>query len=238
MKKTILELKDVWKTYCMKDVETNALRGVNLKIEAGQYAAIVGPSGSGKSTLMHILGCLDTPTKGKVLVDGKDVSELNDDELALIRRNKIGFVFQAYNLISSLNAVENVALPMRFSGYSKGDAFRKAKELLTRVGLEKRMNHKPNEMSGGEQQRVAIARALINEPDIILADEPTGNLDTKTGKEIFELVESLHTKTKKTLIIVTHDLNLAQRAHQEIRIKDGEIVGEYARSGHKGSEGA
>jgi putative ABC transport system ATP-binding protein len=238
MKKTILELKDVWKTYCMKDVETNALRGVNLKIEAGQYAAIVGPSGSGKSTLMHILGCLDTPTKGKVLVDGKDVSELNDDELALIRRNKIGFVFQAYNLISSLNAVENVALPMRFSGYSKGDAFRKAKELLTRVGLEKRMNHKPNEMSGGEQQRVAIARALINEPDIILADEPTGNLDTKTGKEIFELVEGLHTKTRKTLIIVTHDLNLAQRAHQEIRIKDGQIVGEYARSGHKRSEGA
>jgi len=238
MKKIILELRDVWKTYCMKEVETNALRGVSLKIEAGSYAAIVGPSGSGKSTLMHILGCLDTPTKGKVFIEGRDISELNDDELALIRREKIGFVFQAYNLIGSLNAIENVALPMRFSGHSKSEAFRKAKELLTRVGLEKRMTHKPNEMSGGEQQRVAIARALINEPDIILADEPTGNLDTKTGKEIFELVEGLHTKTRKTLIIVTHDLNLAGRAHQEIRIKDGEIVGEYARSSHKGSEGA
>jgi putative ABC transport system ATP-binding protein len=237
MKKTILELKDVWKVYCMRDVETNALRGVSLKIEAGSYAAIVGPSGSGKSTLMHILGCLDTPTRGKVLIDGRDVSEMNDDQLALIRRQKIGFVFQAYNLITSLNAVENVALPMRFSGYSKGDALKKAKDLLTRVGLEKRMHHKPNQMSGGEQQRVAVARALINEPDIILADEPTGNLDTKTGKEIFELVEGLHTKTKKTLIIVTHDLNLASRAHQEIRIKDGQIVGEYARSSHKGSEG-
>lgn len=236
--KTILELKDVWKIYSMKGVETDALRGVNLKIEAGQYAAIVGPSGSGKSTLMHILGCLDTPTKGKVLIDGRDVSEMNDDQLALIRRQKIGFVFQAYNLITSLNAIENVALPMRFSGYGKSEAFRKAKELLARVGLEKRMDHKPNEMSGGEQQRVAVARALINEPEIILADEPTGNLDTKTGKEIFELVEGLHTKTKKTLIIVTHDLNLAQRAHQEIRIKDGEIVGEYARSGHKRSDGA
>ncbi len=238
MKKVMIELKDVWKIYYMKDVETDALRGINIKIEAGEYAAIVGPSGSGKSTLMHILGCLDTPTKGKVLVDGKDVSEMNDDQLALIRRQKIGFVFQAYNLIGSLNAVENVALPMRFSGVGKAEAFRKAKELLARVGLEKRMHHKPTQMSGGEQQRVAIARALINEPDIILADEPTGNLDTKTGKEIFELVESLHTKTKKTLIIVTHDLNLASRAHQEIRIKDGQIVGEHARPGHKGSDGA
>ncbi len=238
MKKIILELRDVWKTYCMKEVETNALRGVNLKIEAGQYVAIVGPSGSGKSTLMHILGCLDTSSRGKVFIEGKDISELNDDELALIRREKIGFVFQAYNLIGSLNALENVALPMRFSGRSKSEAFRKAKELLTRVGLEKRMTHKPNEMSGGEQQRVAIARALINDPEIILADEPTGNLDTKTGKEIFELVEGLHTKTRKTLIIVTHDLNLAGRAHQEIRIKDGQIVGEYARSSHQRSERA
>jgi putative ABC transport system ATP-binding protein len=238
MKKIILELRDVWKTYCMKEVETNALRGVNLKIETGQYAAIVGPSGSGKSTLMHILGCLDTPTRGKVFIEGRDISELNDDDLALIRRKKIGFVFQAYNLIGSLNAIENVALPMRFSGRSKSEAFRKAKELLARVGLEKRINHKPNELSGGEQQRVAIARALINDPDIILADEPTGNLDTKSGKEIFELVEGLHTKTRKTLIIVTHDLNLAGRAHHEIRIKDGQIVGEYARSSHKRPEGA
>lgn len=236
MSNILLELKDVWKVYQMKGVETIALKGVNLQIKVGQYAAIVGPSGSGKSTLMHILGCLDMPTKGKVLVDNRDVSQLKDDDLALIRRKKIGFVFQAYNLISSLNAIENVSLPMRFSGSSKQEAFKKAKELLIKVGLEKRINHKPNEMSGGEQQRVAIARALVNDPDIILADEPTGNLDTKTGKEIFELVEGLHTKTKKTLIIVTHDLNLAGRAHQEIRIKDGQIVGDYARSSHKRSE--
>jgi putative ABC transport system ATP-binding protein len=233
MKKTILETKDVWKIYFMKGVETYALRGVNIKIEEGQYVAIVGPSGSGKSTLMHILGCLDSPTKGKVFIDGKDVSKLTDDELALIRRKKIGFVFQAYNLINSLTALENVALPMRFNGYSKSEAFKKAKELLTKVGLEKRIMHKPNEISGGEQQRVAIARALVNDPEIILADEPTGNLDTKSGKEIFELLETLHSKTKKTLIIVTHDLNLASRAHREIRIKDGQIVGDYVRSSHK-----
>jgi putative ABC transport system ATP-binding protein len=236
MSKILLELKDVWKVYQMKGVETIALKGINLQIKAGQYAAIVGPSGSGKSTLMHILGCLDTPTKGKVFVESRDISQLKDDELALVRREKIGFVFQAYNLITSLNAIENVSLPMRFSGRSKQDAFKKAKELLIKVGLEKRINHKPNEMSGGEQQRVAIARALVNDPDIILADEPTGNLDTKTGKEIFELVEGLHTKTQKTLIIVTHDINLAGRAHQEIRIKDGQIVGDYARSSHKRSE--
>ncbi|MEM5872126.1 MAG: ABC transporter ATP-binding protein [Candidatus Aenigmatarchaeota archaeon] len=232
MTKAILELKDVWKIYQMKGVETYALRGVSLRIDAGQYTSIVGPSGSGKSTLMHILGCLDTPTKGKVFVDGKDVSQLNEDELALIRRKKIGFVFQAFNLINSLTALENVTLPMRLSGYGRKESFEKAKQMLSLVGLEKRINHKPNEMSGGEQQRVAIARALINDPEIILADEPTGNLDTKTGREIFELLEELYAKHKKTLIIVTHDLNLSGRAHREIRIRDGQIVGDHVRSGH------
>lgn len=225
MKKNIMfDTRDVWKTYEMKGVETNALRGVTMEIKKGEYVAILGASGSGKSTLMHIMGCLDTPTKGRVFVEGREVSELKDDELARIRREKIGFVFQAYNLIVGLTAVENVALPMRFSGHGRGESLRKAKEILKKVGLEKRMTHKPNELSGGEQQRVAIARALSNDPEAILADEPTGNLDTKSGREIFELLESLHKKTGKTIVVVTHDINLAKRAHREIKIKDGMIV--------------
>jgi putative ABC transport system ATP-binding protein len=224
MKGKIFELRNVWKSYYMKGVETNALRGVNVEIKKGEYAAILGPSGSGKSTLMHIMGCLDTPTKGRVFVEGKEVSELNDDELAKIRREKIGFVFQAYNLIPGLTATENVALPMRFSGYGRSESHKRAKEILRKVGLEKRMDHKPNELSGGEQQRVAIARSLSNDPDVILADEPTGNLDTKAGREIFELLEELHKKTKKTIIVVTHDINLAKRAHREIKIMDGMIT--------------
>jgi putative ABC transport system ATP-binding protein len=224
MKEKIFELKDVWKTYYMKEVETNALRGVDIEIKKGEYVAILGPSGCGKSTLMHMMGCLDTPTKGRVFVEGKEVSELKDDELAKIRREKIGFVFQAYNLIPGLTATENVALPMRFSGYGRNESQRKAKELLKKTGLEKRMDHKPSELSGGEQQRVAIARALVNDPDAILADEPTGNLDTNAGREIFELLEELHRKTGKTIIVVTHDINLAKRAHREIRMLDGKIV--------------
>lgn len=225
MKKDIIfELKDVWKIYCMKGVETNALRGVNLEVKKGEYAAIIGPSGSGKSTLMHVMGCLDTPTKGRVLVEGKEISKMNDDELAKIRREKIGFIFQAYNLIPGLTATENVALPMRFSGHGRGESQKKAKELLRKVGLGNRMTHKPNELSGGEQQRVAIARSLSNDPDVILADEPTGNLDTKSGREIFELLEDLHKKTDKTIIVVTHDVNLAKRTHREIKIMDGAIT--------------
>ena len=222
--KKIFELKDVWKIYYMKGVETNALRGVNLVVKNGEYAAIIGPSGSGKSTLMHVIGCLDTPTKGKVFVEGREISEMNDDELAKIRREKIGFIFQAYNLIPGLTAIENVALPMRFSGYGRNESQKRAKELLRKVGLANRMTHKPNELSGGEQQRVAIARSLSNDPDVILADEPTGNLDTKSGKEIFELLEELHKKTGKTIIVVTHDINLAKRAHREIKIKDGMVT--------------
>ena len=224
MKERMFELSDVWKTYFMKGVETNALRGVDLKIKKGEYVAIIGPSGCGKSTLMHIVGCLDTSTKGNVFVEGREISELSDDELAKIRREKIGFVFQAYNLIPSLTALENVALPMRFSGHGRGESQRKAKEILKKIGLEKRMNHKPNELSGGEQQRVAIARSLANDPEAILADEPTGNLDTNAGREIFELLENLHKKTGKTIVVVTHDINLAKRAHREIKMIDGKIV--------------
>jgi putative ABC transport system ATP-binding protein len=223
-KDVIFELQDIWKIYKMKGVETDALRGASLKIRKGEYVALLGPSGSGKSTLMHIMGCLDTPTKGRVFVEGREVSELSDDDLAKIRREKIGFVFQAYNLISGLTAKENISLPMRFSGYGRSEAQKKATELLKKVGLEKRMDHKPNELSGGEQQRVAIARSLVNDPDAILADEPTGNLDTKSGREIFELLEELHKKTGKTIIVVTHDINLAKRAHREIKIMDGKIV--------------
>ncbi|NIO22777.1 MAG: ATP-binding cassette domain-containing protein [Candidatus Aenigmarchaeota archaeon] len=220
----MFELQDVCKVYEMKGVETHALRGATLEIRKGEYVAILGPSGSGKSTLMHIMGCLDTPTKGGVFVEGRKVSEMNDDELARIRREKIGFVFQAYNLIPGLTAIENVALPLRLGGHGRGESQRKAKEVLRKVGLGERTTHKPNELSGGEQQRVAIARSLINDPDAILADEPTGNLDTKSGKEIFELLENLHKKTGKTIIVVTHDINLAKRAHREIRIMDGKIV--------------
>ncbi|MEE9323698.1 MAG: ABC transporter ATP-binding protein [Candidatus Aenigmarchaeota archaeon] len=223
MKEKIFELKDVWKTYFMKGVETNALRGVDLEIKKGEYVAILGPSGCGKSTIMHIMGCLDTPTKGMVFVEEREISKLNDDELAKIRREKIGFVFQAYNLIQGLTAVENVALPMRFSGHGRGESQKKAKELLKKVGLVERSGHKPNELSGGEQQRVAIARSLANDPEVILADEPTGNLDTNAGKEIFELLEDLHKKTGKTIIIVTHDIKLAKRAHREIKMIDGKI---------------
>lgn len=220
----IFDLRNVCKVYSMKGVETHALRGVNLKVKRGEYAAISGPSGSGKSTLMHIMGCLDTPTKGKVIIEGRDTSEMNDNELARIRREKIGFVFQAYNLIPGLTATENIALPMRFNGIGKGDAQRRAVELLKKVGLGDRIYHKPNEMSGGEQQRVAIARSLVNDPDIIMGDEPTGNLDSKTGIEIMELIEDLHEKTGKTVIIVTHDKKLARRAKRQIKTLDGKVV--------------
>ena len=226
MKRILFEIKDVWKTYCLKEIETHALRGVSLKIENGEYVAILGPSGCGKSTLMHVIGCLDTPTSGSVIVDGKEISELNDDELAKIRREKIGFVFQAFNLIGSLTAAENVAMPMRFKGYGKAESIKKAKELLKRVGLEKRTDHKPNELSGGEQQRVAIARALANDPEVILADEPTGNLDSRSGSEIIALLEELHGKMGKTIIVVTHDASLAKRAKRQIRLKDGQILNE------------
>ncbi len=220
-KDNTFDLRDVSKVYCMKGVETHALRNVNLTIKKGEYAAIIGPSGSGKSTLMHIMGCLDTPTSGKLVLEGEDVSDMEDDELAHVRREKIGFVFQSYNLIPGLTAIENVSLPMRFNGVGKGDAQKRAIELLKKVGLSDRMHHKPSEMSGGEQQRVAIARSLVNDPDILMADEPTGNLDSKTGLEIMDLIEELHENTGKTVIIVTHDKKLAKRAPRQIEMLDG-----------------
>ena len=223
MKDLLFRLDDVWKVYEMKDVVTKAMQGVSLEVKKGEYIAILGPSGSGKSTVMHIMGCLDTPNRGRIFIEERDVSTLSEDDLAKIRRDKIGFVFQAYNLINSLTAQENVALPLRLKGVGKGEAMRKAGNLLETVGLSERMHHKPTELSGGQQQRVAIARALVNDPEAILADEPTGNLDSRSGKEIVELLENLHKKLKKTIVIVTHDHRLASRADRELHIIDGKI---------------
>ncbi len=222
-KKPIFELKNVSKIYNAGSVKTTALDKVSLEIKPGEYASLFGPSGSGKSTLMHIMGCLDTPTKGKVYIDGEEVSELDSDELAQIRREKIGFVFQAYNLIPSLTAVENVALPMRFKGVTKEKSEKEAEKLLKKVGLGERLTNKGNELSGGEQQRVSIARALINDPDAILADEPTGNLDTKTGDTIIDELERLNKKMKKTIVVVTHDPHISKKTKRQILIKDGRL---------------
>jgi putative ABC transport system ATP-binding protein len=222
----VIELHNVEKIYNEgKENELKVLKGINLKIKEGEYASIVGPSGSGKSTLVHIMGCLDRPTRGKVLIDGEDVSKLNDEQLARIRREKIGFVFQQYYLIPVLNAIENVKIPMNLNNPKNIDKDARARELLKLVGLEDRMHHFPNQLSGGEMQRVAIARALANDPKIILADEPTGNLDSKRGEEIISLLEKLN-KEGKTIVIVTHDLSIAKRAKRKIMIKDGELVKE------------
>jgi putative ABC transport system ATP-binding protein len=222
----VIELHNVEKIYNEgKENELKVLKGINLKIKEGEYASIVGPSGSGKSTLMHIMGCLDRPTRGKVLIDGEDVSKLTDEQLARIRREKIGFVFQQFYLIPVLTAIENVKIPMNLNNSKKIDKDARARELLKLVGLEDRAHHFPNQLSGGEMQRVAIARALANDPKIILADEPTGNLDSKRGEEIISLLEKLN-KEGKTIVIVTHDLSIAKRAERKIMIKDGELVKE------------
>ncbi len=216
---TLIECRNVWKEY--ENGRVVALRGINLKIKKGETLAILGPSGSGKSTLMHILGCLDRPTKGRVLLKGRDVSALPDSELAKVRSKTVGFVFQFFYLVPYLNALENVMLPMVFC---EGKDRERAEELLKLVGLERRKHHFPNQLSGGERQRVAIARALANDPEIILADEPTGNLDTKTGKEIENLLLSLNEKYGKTVVVVTHDEALAKRMERVIRIRDGRIM--------------
>ncbi len=219
----VIELKNVTKIYNPgKENEVKALRGVNLKVHKSNFIAIMGPSGSGKSTLLHILGCLDRPTSGKVLIDGKDVSRFSDEKLAKIRREKIGFVFQQFNLFPNFTALENVEIPMRLAGVNKSKARERAKELLKFVGLEKRENHLPNQLSGGEMQRVAIARALANEPEVILADEPTGNLDTKTGTEIIKFMKGL-SKKGYTFVIVTHDPLIANFAKRKIRMIDGKL---------------
>ncbi len=218
----LIDIKNLVKTYTLGTVEVPALRGVQVNIQSNEYVAIMGPSGSGKSTLMNILGCLDTPTDGTYHFGGEDVSRMNDDQLATIRNKKIGFVFQTFNLLPRASALHNVELPLIYSGVPSANRKQLAKEALERVGLGDRVNHKPNELSGGQRQRVAIARALINTPSIILADEPTGNLDTKTGEEIMEIFQELFTQGN-TIILVTHEEYIAEHANRIIRLRDGLI---------------
>jgi putative ABC transport system ATP-binding protein len=218
----LIEIKQITKIYEMGDEKLYALSGVDLIIEKNEYVAIMGPSGSGKSTLMNIIGCLDTPTSGDYILNGKDVHEMDDNELAEIRNKEIGFVFQTFNLLPRSNALHNVELPLVYSGLSKSERIRRAEEALASVGLTDRMSHKPNELSGGQRQRVSVARALINNPSIILADEPTGNLDTKTGEEIMELFRELNNKGN-TIIIVTHEEDIAKHANRIVKIRDGMI---------------
>jgi putative ABC transport system ATP-binding protein len=217
----MIAAQDLWKTYDMgSEQQVQALRGVNLRIERGEYVAIMGPSGSGKSTLMNLIGCLDTPTKGEYWLNGQLVSELDDDELARIRNKEIGFVFQTFNLLARATALHNVELPLIYAGISTEERIERAKASLTAVGMESRMTHKPNELSGGQRQRVAIARALVNRPSIILADEPTGNLDSQTGNEIMALFDRLHSEGN-TIVLVTHEHDIAEYAHRIVNIKDG-----------------
>jgi putative ABC transport system ATP-binding protein len=219
----VIVVDNLWKTYNMGAEQVHALRGVNLRIRHNEYVAIMGPSGSGKSTLMNLIGCLDTPTQGSYWLNGHEVSELNDDELARIRNKEIGFVFQTFNLLARATALHNVELPLIYNGTPAEERIDRAKAALAAVNLGERMYHKPNELSGGQRQRVAIARALINHPSIILADEPTGNLDSKTGAEIMALMDELHSKGN-TIIVVTHEPDIASYAHRIVHIRDGEIA--------------
>jgi putative ABC transport system ATP-binding protein len=220
----ILELKDVWKIYKMGEVEVAALQGLNLVVRKAEFISIMGPSGSGKSTAMNMIGCLDIPTKGSIYLEGKDISTLSESNLAQIRGKKIGFIFQQFNLIPTLTALENVSLPMIFQNIGRDERMEKARQLLELVGLGERMDHRPTELSGGQQQRVAIARSLCNDPEIILADEPTGNLDSKTGHTVMDFLRKLHEEKGKTIIMVTHDENVARNADRIEYLKDGKII--------------
>jgi putative ABC transport system ATP-binding protein len=218
----VIRTYDLWKTYTMGDQTINAVSGVDIEIHRGEYVAIMGPSGSGKSTLMNLIGCLDTPTKGEYFINGRLVSSMSDDELARIRNKEIGFVFQTFNLLPRATSLHNVELPLIYNGTPPAQRIERAKAALAQVDLQDRMNHKPNELSGGQRQRVAVARALVNNPSILLADEPTGNLDTATGNEIMALFARLH-EQGNTIILVTHEHDIALHAHRVIHIRDGKI---------------
>jgi len=221
---TIIKLADVWKTYKMGIVEVHALRGLSLQIKRGEFVAIQGPSGSGKSTAMNMVGCLDVPSKGQIYLEGKNISTLSESDLAQIRGKKIGFIFQQFNLINTMSALENVMLPMVFQGYTQEERRKRAAHLLDMVDLKERMNHRPTELSGGQQQRVAIARALSVDPEVVLADEPTGNLDSKAGINVMGFLKKLHKEKNKTIVMVTHDDDLAKFAERTEFLMDGQIV--------------
>jgi putative ABC transport system ATP-binding protein len=224
----LVKLEKINKTYKMGDIVVNALSDINLQVKYGEYIAILGPSGSGKSTLMNVLGCLDKPSSGKYFLDNRDVSDLSRNELATVRNQKIGFIFQSFNLLDYCSALENVALPLVYRGVSRSDRLARAREILEQVGLGDRVGHKPNELSGGQKQRVAVARALVSEPEVILADEPTGNLDSKSGEDVMNLFSKL-SDSGKTIIVVTHDQKLAKRMRRVIEISDGKVKSDRGR---------
>src|SRR6059058_1681247 len=225
----LIETRDLWKTYVMGEEEIHALRGVTISIDRGEYVAIMGPSGSGKSTLMNLIGCLDTPSKGSYVLNGQEVARMDDNELARIRNEEIGFVFQTFNLLPRATALHNVELPLVYAGVPAVEREQRARGALDRVELGSRVTHRPNELSGGQRQRVAIARALVNNPSILLADEPTGNLDSKTGEEIMAVFERLH-KAGNTIVLVTHEADVAAFAYRSIHIRDGKVENDVRRA--------
>jgi putative ABC transport system ATP-binding protein len=224
----VISVKDLVKTYVVGEVEVRALRGVNLNIQSGEFVSVTGSSGSGKSTFMHIVGCLDRPTSGQYFLDGQDVSRMSRDQLAVVRNKKIGFVFQGFNLLSRTSALDNVELPLLYAGPSKtSERHKRAMEVLTAVGLENRADHHPNQLSGGQQQRVAIARALINQPSILLADEPTGNLDTKTSIEVMDIFQRLNRERGITVLLITHEHDIAEYGTRVVTFRDGQVVADH-----------
>jgi putative ABC transport system ATP-binding protein len=225
----LIELRQIGKQYQLGEEVVRALRSIDLRIDTGEYVALIGPSGSGKSTLMNVIGCLDTPSSGDYWLNQQPVAQLEDDALARIRNQEIGFVFQTFNLIPRMSALENVALPLVYSGYRKRAREARAAEVLRQVGLGDRLRHRPNELSGGQRQRVAVARALVNRPSLLLADEPTGNLDTQTSYEIMDLFDQLH-QQGNTIVVVTHEPDIAQRARREVRLRDGELAADEGRT--------